>query len=96
MAVYVVAQSRIENPEMLAEYVSGALPTIMSHGGRVIAFDETPQSIEGEIEHPRTVIVEFESEEAFRGWYDSPEYQEILPKRLNAAPGTLIVATGLG
>ena len=94
MAVYVVAQSRIENREMLEGYVSKALPTIQRHGGRVVAFDETPQFIEGSVEHPRTVIVGFESEEAFRAWYDSPEYQEILPQRLNAAPGTLILAQG--
>lgn len=95
MSVYVVAQGRIEDREMLGSYVSKALPTIQSHGGRVIAFDETPQFIEGSIEHPRTVILEFESEAAFRAWYDSPEYQEILPKRLEAAPGTLILVQGL-
>ncbi len=95
MAVYAVAHSRIDNREMLASYVSKALPTIQRHGGRVVAFDEAPQVIEGSVAHPRTVIVEFPSEEAFRAWYDSPEYQAILPNRLNAGPGTLILARGL-
>ena len=40
--------------------------------------------VEGTIENPRTVIVEFPSMTAFRAWYDSPEYQEILPLRLKA------------
>jgi uncharacterized protein (DUF1330 family) len=31
---------------------------------------------------------------AFRAWYDSPEYQEILPLRLKSTRGTLIVAKG--
>jgi uncharacterized protein (DUF1330 family) len=47
------------------------------------------------VDLPRTVIVEFQTREAFRAWYDSPEYQAILPMRLEAAPGTLIVANGL-
>lgn len=95
MSVYVVAQGRIENRKLLDEYVAQALPTISAHGGRVVAFDETPEVVEGTVEYPRTVIVEFQTREAFRAWYDSPEYQAILPQRFEAAPGTLIVAQGL-
>ena len=95
MSVYVVAQGRIENRELLDAYVAQALPTISAHGGRVVAFDETPEVVEGTVEFPRTVIVEFATREAFRAWYDSPEYQAILPQRFEAAPGTLIVAQGL-
>ena len=73
-----------------------AIPTISAHGGRIVAFDETPEVVEGAVDYPRTVIVEFPTREAFRAWYDSPEYQAILPVRLDAAPGTLIVANGLG
>ncbi len=95
MSVYVVAQSRIENPKMLDEYVGKALPTIQAHGGRVLGFDASPEVVEGSIGHPRTVILEFESQDAFRAWYDSAEYQAILPLRLDSAPGTLIVVKGL-
>jgi len=96
MAVYVVAQGRIENRKLLEEYVGKALPTIAAHGGRVLAFDESPDVIEGTVDRPRTVILEFASPEQFRAWYDSPEYRKILPLRLEAAPGTLIVVEGLG
>jgi uncharacterized protein (DUF1330 family) len=80
---------------MLDEYVAKALPTIQSHGGRVVAFDEAPDVVEGAIDRPRTVILEFASREAFRTWYDSPEYQSVLPLRLQSAPGTLILVEGL-
>ncbi|MCP5058774.1 MAG: DUF1330 domain-containing protein [bacterium] len=96
MPVYVVAQGRIENREMLDQYVSKVIPTITAAGGRILGFDETPEMIEGEVEHPRTVIVEFPSQEAFRTWYDSADYQAILPLRLDSTPGTLIVVNGLG
>jgi uncharacterized protein (DUF1330 family) len=95
MSVYVIAQGRIENREMLGEYVSKVLPTIQAGGGRVLAFDETPEVVEGEIGYPRTVILEFPSHEVFRAWYDSDVYQAILPLRLESAPGTLIVVNGL-
>lgn len=95
MPVYVVAQGRIENREMLDQYVAKALPTIQSGGGRVLAFDETPEIVEGQIEHPRTVILEFESQDAFRAWYDSEAYQAALPLRLDSTPGSLIVVNGV-
>ena len=95
MAVYVIAQGRIENKEMLDQYVGKVLPIIIQYGGRVIGFDETPDVIEGEIEHPRTVILEFESQEAFRAWYDSDDYQAIIGLRLESTPGTLITVRGL-
>jgi len=95
MSVYVVAQGRIEDRKKLDEYVGKVLPTISAGGGRVLAFDETPEVVEGEIDHPRTVILEFDSREAFRAWYDSADYQEILPLRLDSAPGSLILVKGL-
>jgi uncharacterized protein (DUF1330 family) len=94
MSVYVIVQGQVENPGMLDQYVADAGRTIRSHQGRVIAFDEEPEVVEGSMEHPRTVIVEFPSMTAFRAWYDSPEYQEILPLRLKSTQGTLIVAKG--
>jgi uncharacterized protein (DUF1330 family) len=96
MSVYVVAQGRIENRKMLDEYVAKVLPTIQASGGRLVAFDESPEVIEGKIDHPRTVIIEFSSRAAFRAWYDSPEYRAVLPLRLRSTPGTLIVVDGLG
>ena len=94
MSVYVIAQARIENHELLDQYVAKVIPTIESHQGRIVAFDEEPEVVEGPIEHPRTVILEFPSMTAFQAWYDSPEYQEILPLRLKSTRGTLVVAKG--
>ena len=95
MPVYVVAQGRIEDRAKLDQYVGKALPTIGNHGGKVLGFDEAPEQIEGSVDHPRTVILEFDSKEAFRKWYDSPEYQEILPLRLESTPGSMILVSGL-
>src|SRR5262245_66032690 len=95
MPVYVVAQGRVENREMLDEYVAKAIPTIRASGGKILGFDESPDMVEGTVAHPRTVILEFPSHAAFRTWYDSDAYQAILPLRLESTPGTLIVVSGL-
>jgi uncharacterized protein (DUF1330 family) len=94
MSVYVIVQGKVGNHGLLDQYVAKAGRTITSHQGRVVAFDEEPEVVEGRMEHPRTVIVEFPSMTAFRAWYDSPEYKEILPLRLKSTSGTLIVVKG--
>jgi len=95
VSVYVVAQGRIENREMLDQYVAKVIPTIKSAGGRILGFAESADVVEGTVEHPRTVIIEFPSREAFRAWYDSADYQAIIQLRLESTPGTLIVVNGL-
>ena len=95
MAVFVVAQGRIDNREMLDKYVEMVIVTIHARGGRVLAFAEAPEVIEGSVGFPRTVILEFPSRESFQGWYDSPQYQAILSLRQNSTPGTLIVVEGV-
>lgn len=92
--MYVIAQGRVEDHQTIDEYVSTAIPTIAAHGGRIVAFDETPEVVEGSNEYPRTVVLEFAEQTTFRARYDSPEYQAILPLRLASTPGRLIVANG--
>jgi uncharacterized protein (DUF1330 family) len=95
MPVYAIAQGRIEDRGMLDQYVAKVIPTIQSGGGRILGFDESPEVVEGEVAYPRTVILEFPTRDAFRAWYDSAEYREILPLRLQSTPGTLIVVDGI-
>ncbi len=94
MPVYVIVQGKIENRALLDQYVAKVIPAIDSHQGKVVAFDEEAEVVEGSTEHPRTVILEFPLMTEFRAWYDSPEYQEILPLRLESTRGTLIVVKG--
>ena len=50
--------------------------------------------IEGSL-NPVTVILKIESKEAMKGWYDSPEYQEIIGLRTDNSEGSMIVIDGL-
>jgi len=93
MPVYLVARGRIADREMHDEYVDRAVPTLPADA-RVVSFDLASDVVEGDAADDRTVIIEFPSRESFRAWYDSPEYQEVLPLRLNSVPGSLAVVDG--
>jgi uncharacterized protein (DUF1330 family) len=95
MPVYAIAQGRIEDQEQFAAYLEQATPTLIEHGARVLALDDSPAVIEGEVDFPRTVVIEFESEAAFRRWYDSPEYTAARALRMGAARGTFILVQSL-
>ena len=41
------------------------------------------------------MVIRFESKEAMRGWYDSPEYQAAVPHRLNNSEGFSVLCDGL-
>jgi len=94
MAIIVVAQGTIKDRAKIDEYGAKAGPTIAASGAKIIAIDEDPEVIEGSIDNKRTIILEFESKDAFNAWYNSPEYQAALPLRLEAAPGSLIRVQG--
>jgi uncharacterized protein (DUF1330 family) len=95
MSVYFVVNGTVDDPAMLADYLTAA----GASGGlvpmKILTADTECETIEGTPAGSRTVILEFESEADFRTWYDSPAYQEALPKRLQATTGFGLLAKGL-
>ena len=60
MSVYVIAQGKIENRGLIDQYVAKVIPTIESHQGRIVAFDEEPEVVEGPTclrRHPATAYL---------------------------------------
>ncbi len=94
MPGYVIAQYTVNNPEPLTEYTAKVRPTIAAHQGRVLVADGDVDLREGALPGQRTVVLEFPSKKAAQGWYDSPEYQAILPLRVNNSTGCLTIVDG--
>ena len=62
------------------------VPDIISdHAGRILVRGGDAQPFDGSVPGRRFVIVEFDSPEAARTFYDSDAYQTVLPFRLNAS-----------
>jgi uncharacterized protein (DUF1330 family) len=95
VAAYFVAQYVVKDPKRYGEYQADAARTIAAGGGEVVSFDLAAETIEGTPPGPTTVIVKFESAEAAKAWYDSPEYQAALPKRLESTEGHAILSQSM-
>ena len=95
MKGYVVANVRVENPSAYEAYRSRTAEVIEQYGGRFLVRGGAVEVIEGDPGISRLVILEFPSVEAAHVFYNSPEYQAILPDRLNNARSTLFVVNGV-
>lgn len=92
---YVVANVRVEDPAGYEAYRAQVGDVVAQYDGRFLVAGGKVEVIEGDPGIARLIILEFPSVEAAHRFYDSPEYQEILPGRLNSATSTLFVVAGL-
>jgi uncharacterized protein (DUF1330 family) len=88
---YVIFTEDIHNQSAYDGYVGKALPTIMQTGGRAIVVHDDPEVLEGSWKRKRTVILEFDSVDAARKWYNSPEYQAIISERHACADAEAVI-----
>ena len=85
MSCYFVARIQIHDEAEYARYLARCDEVFARYEGRYLAVDNNPLPLEGESDPGRVVLIEFPNESAFRRWYDSPEYREILAYRLAGA-----------
>lgn len=95
MPAYLVAHLDVHDPDTFARYREKVTPLIDRFGGRYRIRGGAAQALEGDWQVPRLVVIEFQSRDALRHFYDSPEYQEILPLRQNAATGPVAMVDGV-
>ena len=93
MSAYLIGNIKVTNPEGIAQYREVVAETIAAHGGEYVVADANALSIEGDPEH-LSVVLRFPDMEALQAWYDSPEYQAILPLRTDNSEGVITFAQG--
>ena len=91
---YVVITEDVKDPAGMAEYAKLASKTMAN--AKILAFDTNAEQIEGQWHGTQTVLLEFESPEAAREWYNSDAYQEAAKLRLAAADCNGAILHGLG
>jgi uncharacterized protein (DUF1330 family) len=91
MAAYFVAEIEVTNPDGYGPYAALAGASVARYGGKFIVRGGKVELVEGAPEPKRVVIAEFPDAEAARRWYNSPEYQEILPIRLANSHGRTFI-----
>lgn len=95
MSAYVIANVDIRDPVRYAEYVKLTPATVALFGGRFIARGGKAERLEGDTAANRVVLLEFDTYEQAKAWYDSESYRDIRAVRQSASVGSLILVDGV-
>ena len=95
MKAYLIVTLTVHDEAMFAEYRKQIAGTLAPFGGQFIARGGELTVLEGQWQHPRTVIIEFPTRVSAEGWYKSADYQKIIGLRLKSTSGNLIILDGI-
>jgi len=94
MTAYVIVDIDVTNPEGYAEYKNLAPAAVGLYGGKYIARGGQTETLEGDWQPKRLVILEFPSIEQAKAWLHSPEYAPARALRHRYAKSTIVVIEG--
>lgn len=90
---YIIVRMTVTDPETYAAYAAMASEAMRLHGAKPLVRGGRSEALEGEA-RPRNVVLEFESYDAAKAYYFSPEYQAAKAKRLPAGIGEVVLVEG--
>ncbi len=94
MSAYVVVEVTVKDPERYADYKTMVPASLEAYGGKFLVRGGTVENLEGAWEPSRFVVLEFDSVEQAKRWWDSDEYREARNLRQATADTKMIVVEG--
>tara|TARA_Y100000588_G_C14109928_1_gene862562 strand:- start:485 stop:772 length:288 start_codon:yes stop_codon:yes gene_type:complete len=95
MTAYIIAQIDINDADLFRKYGEKVSAVVERYGGRYIVRGGSIDNLEGALSRGRLVVIEFESQEAAKLWYNSPEYAPLIELRQKSSEGEVVVVEGL-
>lgn len=96
MATYLIVDTLLDKPELYEEYKLKAKPLVEHYGGEYLARGGQLTLRETDLWSPtRMVLVRFPDADSASRFYDSAEYQAILPISRESARRTMIMLEGV-
>jgi uncharacterized protein (DUF1330 family) len=92
---YLLGIVTIEDAEGFAEYANQVPELIERYGGTYRARGGTVEVLEGGWAPKRVTLIEFDSVEQAKRWYESDEYQALAEIRRRHAKADLVLVEGL-
>jgi uncharacterized protein (DUF1330 family) len=94
MTAYVIVDIEVTDPEGYKEYAKMAPEAVKRYGGKYIARGGANETLEGDWQAKRLVILEFPSVEQAKKWLSSPEYAPARALRHQYARSNMVVVEG--
>jgi len=92
---YIIAQAAVTDALQYEGYKKLAQVAVEKYGGRYVVRGGATHLLEGDWHPPRLVILEFDTVDQARRFYDSPEYEAAKRARAEAATMRMLLVEGL-
>jgi uncharacterized protein (DUF1330 family) len=90
---YIIARVNVDDNDAYMRYAQGAAVAMKKYGARILARGGKHEALEGEA-RPRNVILEFDSYEQAKAYFNSPEYQAARAHRVGKSTGEFVLVEG--
>ena len=94
MSAYLTATIKVKDLESFEEYAGKAVPVIAEHGGETIAMGGVAKLLAGQADHDYEAVIQFPNTAAVEAFYESDEYQALIPLRDKGADVVFKVIEG--
>ena len=95
MAAYLIADIEVTDPDGFGRYRAEVPAVLERFGGRYVVRGGVAHALEGDWQPGRIVILEFDTMDKAKAFYDSDDYQELLALRFAASNGRAIFVEGI-
>jgi len=94
MKAYIIVEVSISNQDEYDEYKKLTPATIAAYDGKFVVRGAKTESLEGDWQPERVVVLEFPSVERAKEWWHSEEYTKAKVIRQRAATTKMLVVEG--
>jgi uncharacterized protein (DUF1330 family) len=95
MKAFVIVEISISDPVEYEEYKKLTPAAIAAYDGRFVVRGAKTESLEGDWQPERIVVLEFPSVERAKEWWNSPEYTPAKTIRQRSATTKMIIVEGV-
>jgi uncharacterized protein (DUF1330 family) len=95
MPAYFIVEVEVTDPAGFEEYRQLVPATIQQYGGRFVVRGGATETLEGDWQPKRVVVLEFPSLEQAKRWYNSEEYRGPKALRFKTARSKMILVEGV-
>lgn len=94
MAVYMIIEVTVLDPEVYDRYMELVPATVEAHGGTYVVRSSDIRPLTGDWRPDRLIVLEFPTFERMIAWNTSPEYQNLAPLRATSTVTRAIAVEG--
>ena len=95
MAAYVIVDVDVRDQERYPEYRAMVPASLEKYGGRFIVRGGASETLEGDWQPKRLVVIEFDNADQAKRWWSSAEYREAKELRQSIADTKMVVVEGV-